>query len=107
MILSQEDIIIICNKYLKCIIPGSVKHHPIFNDSRGGLALTKRLYKILRHEKYSFLVQGTSINASLLIDLAKGLLKEHKKVYIHGLNHWFKMKDLLLIEDIIQKYFNK
>ena len=48
MTITYEEVILLCNKYLKAIIPGSTGHHPIFNGIEGGVALTKRLYKVLR-----------------------------------------------------------
>ena len=107
MNLSQEEVILLLNKYLKCIIPGSVDHHPVFNTVEGGLALTKRLYKVLRDNNYSYLVQGNSLRILEVFKVARKLLEKHKKVYIVGLNHWFKMKDLDLIESIYQKDFIK
>ena len=107
MTLTYEEVILLLNKYLRQIIPGSVNHHPIFNSIEGGVALTKRLYKVLRDGRYSYLVQGNSLNFLEVIKVAKELLKKHKKVYIVGLNHWFKMKDIELIESIYQKDFIK
>ena len=107
MTITYEEVILLCNKYLKAIIPGSVDHHPVFDDVEGGLALTKRLYKVLRDDKYSHLVQGNSLNLLEAIKIAKKLLRTKKKIYIVGLNHWFKLKDLELIESIYQKDFIK
>lgn len=107
MTLSQEEVILLFNKYLRCIIPGSVNHHPVFNSVEGGVALTKRLYKVLREGKYAYLVQGNSLSILETFKVARELLTKHKKVYIVGLNHWFKMKDLELLEKLYQKDFIK
>lgn len=107
MTITYEEVILLCNKYLKAIIPGSTGHHPIFNGIEGGVALTKRLYKVLRDAKYSHLVQGNSLNILEAFKIAEELLRTKKKVYIVGLNHWFKLKDLELIKSIYQKYFIK
>lgn len=106
MLLNEEQLNFIFQEYLeKFVLPGSADHLPIFESKEGGAILTKRLKKILRARELSYLCSSTEYNISEISLLTQDLLRDHPKCYILGLNHWFTIKDVKFITNLIEKYF--
>ena len=106
MKLTEEHLNLIFKEYLdNFVLPGSSKHLPIFASEERGAILTKRLKKILRARELSYLTTSTTYDIVGMSLLAQELLREKKKVYIYGLNHWFTIKDVEVIMSIVNKYF--
>lgn len=106
MKLTEEHLNFIFKEYLDTyVLPGSSRHLPIFAGLEGGAVLTKRVKKILRARELSYLSTSTTYDIVGMSLLAQELLKNKKRVYIHGLNHWFTIKDVEVIMSIVNKYF--
>lgn len=106
MKLTEEHLNLIFKEYLDSyVLPGSSKHLTIFASQEGGAVLTRRVKKILRARELSYLSTSTSYDIVGMSLLAQELLREKKRVYIHGLNHWFTIKDVEVIMAIVNKYF--
>ena len=106
MRLTEEHLNFIFKEYLDTyVLPGSSKHLPIFEGIDGGSVITKRIKKILRARELSYLSTSSTYDIVGMSLLAQELLREKRKVYIHGLNHWFTIKDVEVIMSIVNKYF--
>lgn len=108
MRLNNEQLSFIFNEYLtEYIIPGSTSHLPIFTTFRGGVALTKRLRKILRFKELTHADHSDTVDIEELFRIAQEYLKKYPKVKIVGLEHWFTIKDIDILYSIYDKYFIK
>lgn len=105
MNLSHEQLTILFNEYLRYVLIGSTDHHPIFNSRAGGLALTKRLYAVLK--KWPYLVHNDKVDVEALFYKLDHYFNRHKGVgiYIVGLNHWFTVNDLKLLRGLCELNF--
>ena len=101
MNITQENLILILNTYLReYALSRSIDPHPIFKEVRGGLALSNRLYKILRDKQLEHLVVGNSINFLEFLNYLTEFFKQNKPIYLIGLNHWFSQKDVDTLHSI-------
>jgi hypothetical protein len=106
MKLTEDQLNLLFQEYLDTyILPGSSKHHEVFNGLERGSILTKRLKKILRTRELSFIESSNTFNVTVLSEIAQEKLRECKRVYIMGLNHWFTLKDVEILSNIAHKYF--
>lgn len=103
MKLTQEQLTLLFNTFLQqYLLPKSTQHLSIFNSIDGGKILTTRLFKILRKKELKYLVTGESLQALAAFDKAEAFLKEHKKIFIVGLNYWITLKDLYALKAIYE-----
>ena len=103
MKLSREQLTHLFNLYLqRYLIPKSCEHLPLFETLNGGVALTNRLYKVLRAKDLRHLVTGDDIHALDVYELAKDYLELKKKVFIVGLNYWFTLEDLKALRKLYE-----
>lgn len=106
MHLNKEQLTHLFNEYLRLyVIPGSSNHLPLYETRSGGIALTNRLYKILRDPAYYHTIWGDKIDILEVFSIGERLMKKTKKVFIVGLNHWFTKKDIEVLKSIYQKDF--
>ena len=105
MKLTPEQLTQVFNEYLRSyVLARSPYHHPTFDSIAGGLALTKRLQKILRDPEVSYIYSGSSIDCEELIRVAKEKLKD-RELYIVGLDYWFNADDMDRMRTIYCKLF--
>ena len=105
MRLTPEQLTTVFHHYLiDYVLPRSFNHLPLFEDYSGGLVLTKRLLKILRDPKVSYVYRDGKIDCEELIRIAKEHL-ENQDTYIIGLNYWFSKYDLEVLREIYVKLF--
>lgn len=60
---------------------------------------------VLRNPSVEHLIKGDSVEVLELFRIAREFLNKHKEIFIVGLNHWFRMKDLEVIEELYRKNF--
>ena len=79
MTLSPEQLTILFNQYLKTyVLPGSGEHHPIFDSLAGGNALTRRVQKILKDPRLSYLLRGESVDIVTIFEKLEVYLNKYE-----------------------------
>lgn len=100
MKLTTEQLTTVFHRYLvDYLLPRSFDHLKMYEDYSGGLLLTKRLLKIIKDPKLSYVYQGDKIDCEELIRIAKEHLKDNQ-IFIVGLNYWFSKDDLDILREI-------
>lgn len=105
MLLTPEQLTQVFNKYLSTyVLARSSYHHPVFDSYTGGLALTKRLLKILKDPEVSYVYSIHGVDCDELIKIAKEKLNG-RAVYVVGLDYWVTEEDLDNLRAIYCKLF--
>lgn len=105
MQLTQNQLTQVFNEYLReHVLARAAYHHPVFDSYAGGLALTKRLIKILRDPKISYIHSNKGVDCEELIKVARERLNQ-RAVYIVGLDYWFTEEDLDNLRAVYCKLF--